>query len=679
MKNRKKMQSVLSMSLVLLLILSSCAVLVGAGRSQPENPIGKRTERLRPETASGSSSLWGQSGDNKGTDGSGDATDQEETQPPEQTEPTQPPETTPTTPTEATQPTEPEQTDPTEATDPTENTQDPTDSTDPDNTDPDNPDDGKDDNQGGDSDKDDQGGGSNTDNPGKGDDGGDGDNGGNGGNSGDNPSDDDEPRIYTDLQNNAYYTKSDLPDGNLTFLAYPMGKGNNLSVKVILQNSNTSANGLVLESLDGKHYTAPLVFNEVSYITLILKENGENIRQPIRFRISYYADKADENNPEVGDYPPTIVTSLDGESLDFTTQHLLFWVRATTSPELGGKTIHSNQIQVWLDGELQTKKSGDDRPEYDIYFPLPNIEGTENHVIKVLAWDGNGNSTYKYYNVTFTYIPEGIRFGKVTVVLDATAAGLGVIDTGTVEVNSGDSVASAVLDFLTLYGYNPTYDGSAENAFYLRKIGRSNIGKYAFIPPKLQELLERDGATFTGSPARDSLGEFDFTRGSGWMYAIDGDVYPGRSMSLYPVQPGMTIYLRFTLAYGKDIGGFVDDGASYGSLSSYCRMWVDDDLNGRELAHDYQEVDHLEPTATEDGYIDYMCSRCHETKRETLPATGEETNPTDPSTEPTDPEPSTEPTEPETDPPTEPDPTEPETEPEESQNPEPEEPDPDGE
>lgn len=59
------------------------------------------------------------------------------------------------------------------------------------------------------------------------------------------------------------------------------------------------------------------------------------------------------------------------------------------------------------------------------------------------------------------------------------------------------------------------------------------------------------------------MGEFDFTRGSGWMYAIDGDVYPGRSMSLYPVRPDMTIYLRFTLAYGKDIGGFMDDGAAY--------------------------------------------------------------------------------------------------------------------
>lgn len=669
MNNRKKLQSVLSMVLVLLLILSSCAVLVGAGRTQPENPIGKRQEQLRPETASGSSSLWGENGENTGANGNGEA--QEETQPPETTEP---PDTTPTTPPDSSQPTDPDEADPTEETqDPTEETQNPTENTDP-NTDPDNPDDGQDDNQGGDSDKDHQGGDSDTDNPNKGNNGGDGDDGGDGG-KGDNPSDDDTPRIYTDLKNNAYYTKSDLPDGNLTFLAYPLGKGN-LSVKVILQNSNTSANGQVLESSDGKHYTAPLVFNEVSYITLILKQDGQNIGQ-VRYRISYYANKADENNPEVGDYPPTIITSLDGETnLDFTTQHLTFWVRATAKPS--GNTIYSNQIQVWLDGELQTKQSGDARPEYDLYFPLPNIEGTYNHVIKVLAWDGNGNSTYKYYNVTFTHIPEGVVFGEVTVVLDATAAGLGVIATGKVDVKSGDSVASAVLEFLKLYGYNPTYDGSAENAFYLRTISSSNIARYAFIPPKLQELLQRDGATFTEPPLRDRLGEFDFTRGSGWMYAIDGDVYPGRSMSLYPVQPGMTIYLRFTLAYGKDIGGFVDDGASYGSLSSYCRMWVNNNFDGLELAHDFQETDRQEPTATEDGYVEYMCSRCHDTKRETLPATGGETDPTDTSTEPT--APSIEPTEPEpSTEPTEPDPTDPPTEPEGPTDPDPEEPNPGGE
>lgn len=152
------------------------------------------------------------------------------------------------------------------------------------------------------------------------------------------------------------------------------------------------------------------------------------------------------------------------------------------------------------------------------------------------------------------------------------------------------------------------------------------------------------------------------------MYAIDGEVYPGRSMSLYPVQPGMTIYLRYTLAYGKDIGGFVEDGASYGSLSSYCRLWINGNLNGQELAHDYREVDSLEPTASEDGYIEYMCSRCHENKREILPATGEETDPTVPPTEPPTEPPTVPPTDLPTDPPTEP-PTEPDTEPEESKDP----------
>ena len=189
MKNRKKLQSVLSMALVLLLVLSSCAVLVGAGRAQPENPIGKRQEQLRPETASGSSSLWGENGESNGANGNGEA--QEETQPPEMTEP---PDTTPTTPPDSTQPTDPE------GTDPTEETQNPTENTDP-NTDPDNPDDGKDDNQGGDTDSDDKGGNSDTDDPNKGDSGNDGDDGGDGG-KGDNPSEDDTPRIYTDLYNN---------------------------------------------------------------------------------------------------------------------------------------------------------------------------------------------------------------------------------------------------------------------------------------------------------------------------------------------------------------------------------------------------------------------------------------------------------------------------------------------
>ena len=38
--------------------------------------------------------------------------------------------------------------------------------------------------------------------------------------------------------------------------------------------------------------------------------------------------------------------------------------------------------------------------------------------------------------------------------------------------------------------------------------------------------------------------------------------------------------------------------------------------------HDFVETDRVEPTETEDGYIEYTCTICGETYREILPATG---------------------------------------------------------
>lgn len=94
------------------------------------------------------------------------------------------------------------------------------------------------------------------------------------------------------------------------------------------------------------------------------------------------------------------------------------------------------------------------------------------------------------------------------------------------------------------------------------------------------------------------------------MYSINGILYEGTGMSGYKVRNGITIYVRFTLSYGKDIGGYDSTGGGYGSLSSYCGLWI----NGgyQALGHDFVETDRLEPTETEDGYIHYRCSKCHE-------------------------------------------------------------------
>ena len=148
-------------------------------------------------------------------------------------------------------------------------------------------------------------------------------------------------------------------------------------------------------------------------------------------------------------------------------------------------------------------------------------------------------------------------------------------------------------------------------------------------------------------------------------------------MSGYKVRNGITIYLRFTLSYGKDIGGYDATGGGYGVLSSYCGLWI----NGgyQALGHDFEEIERVEPTETEDGYVLYCCTRCHEEETDVLPATGGETEPTQP--DPTDPDPTeptpTDPTEPTPTDPTQPEPTEPTpTDPSEPTPTEPSEPEP---
>ena len=73
--------------------------------------------------------------------------------------------------------------------------------------------------------------------------------------------------------------------------------------------------------------------------------------------------------------------------------------------------------------------------------------------------------------------------------------------------------------------------------------------------------MDENGAGLYPQPfSMDSLGEFDFYRWSGWMYSYNGS---------YPV-----IRVRYTLALGKDIGGFTSASGSYGvSSGNYYKEW----------------------------------------------------------------------------------------------------------
>ena len=135
-----------------------------------------------------------------------------------------------------------------------------------------------------------------TDNPGKGDQGGsksddnkggsedsgdhgdgtggdDGDHGGSGGDHGSGGEEDDTPPHLYDTENPAA-TKAELPDSKLTFVAYPLGKGD-LHIRVRLKNETNSGNGLLLTSQNNQDYEAQLDFNADNLFVLSLYDGGD--------------------------------------------------------------------------------------------------------------------------------------------------------------------------------------------------------------------------------------------------------------------------------------------------------------------------------------------------------------------------------------------------------------------
>lgn len=437
--------------------------------------------------------------------------------------------------------------------------------------------------------------------------------------------------IVTNLQGGTV-TQPQLPDGKLDFTAYGTG-GDDLTVRVrVRRGSDAARKQTTLVSTDDLHYHYNMALGETYYFTFYLYQDGAYTGTYITRTVTYQAARADAEHPTVGEYPPSIETNFDryADGDTITNENAVLMVKARSNPD--GEVITADQIEVRLNGKLVAKDTGDSNPEYNLHFEPPNVGDEKEYKIEITAWDG-GNSIYWSKKLVYRAAAEDDVIGTVRVVLDATTVGLGILDEGEYEITKGQTAKEILLQFLEDNGYDADYqDGTG---FYLRGISRGDMCRGASVPTELWNLIQRDGISTEGfSHDRDSLSEFDYTKGSGWMYSINSS-YPGRSMGNYELTDGDTIYLRFTLAYGKDVGGYESAGGAYGNLSSYCGEWVNGSFRAR--SHDYVETEHIAPTATEDGRIVYTCSRCGNVTVEYLPATGVPEDPA-PPTEPTLPE-----------------------------------------
>lgn len=445
-----------------------------------------------------------------------------------------------------------------------------------------------------------------------------------------------EVTVVTDLENKIV-TSSELFGDVFSFFAYIENGTEKHSLSVNFKNSKTSFSGENLETSDD-YYETKLALG-ANYFTVYLEEDGKTVSS-VQYIITYQAAKADASNPDIGE-GVTIVTNLDGYDGVMTNRYFTFTVTARSS----GSIIYSDHIEVTLDGRTVDSPTGSSTFEYVLEFGPE-----ETHIVTVLAWDDNGNSAYREYEVKFKGGSDGDSIGAAYVVIDATTAGLGIIGEYEIGLLQGDTAAKSLVDAADYMGLSVHYDGSTENGFYVR--GISGFAGTPEVPAELWECVLRDGLTIT-SPPSGGLFAGDFTANSGWMYSINGTLYPGKGLSAYNLSDGDVLYLRYTVAEGKDIGG---SGGGNGNLAGYCGIWSDGGYyeleheyvetdrgadyveyecaicekhyteeiipeEPEEHIHEYYETERVEPTETEDGHILYECS-CGDYYYETLPATG---------------------------------------------------------
>lgn len=288
------------------------------------------------------------------------------------------------------------------------------------------------------------------------------------------------------------------------------------------------------------------------------------------YKYQLHFQRGAEDTPE--DRQPTIIAQVEADGtvigltngLTMKTPDLIVLVDGRSC---NGQQLYANNYTVSVNGTVVSAPISQSGYQFGYTAYLSN-EGA--NTITITATDGDGYSATRSWTV---YYEEGTV--TVTVSVEATTVGLGYLVAPTeVTVPGGTDAWTVVQQVLTENGYTVSGSGS-----YLSAIQRSGICSGFFIDSELMELIMADGMDENGAGldpqpfSMDSLGEFDFYRWSGWMYSYNGS-YPGYGMNVCKPQDGSVIRVRYTLAMGKDIGGYSSANGNNGvSSGNYYKEW----------------------------------------------------------------------------------------------------------
>lgn len=365
-------------------------------------------------------------------------------------------------------------------------------------------------------------------------------------------------------QSSASFEKVTVDSERYRFELQPIQSTGKESIDRVRVSDSTGTTSLTQES--GGLYTVQMGRED----RMLYIDYKDSTGRSKTYKYLLHFQRGAEDTPE--DRQPTIIAQVEADGtvigltngLTMKTPDLIVLVDGHSYT---GKQLYSNNYTVSVNGMVVPAPVSQSGSKFGYSTYLSN-EGA--NTITITATDADGYSATRSWTV---YYENGDI--TVTVSIEATTVGLGYLVPPTeVTVPGGTDAWSIVEKVLTENGYGISGSGS-----YLSAIQRSGICSGFFIDSELMELIMADGMDENGAGldpqpfSMDSLGEFDFYRWSGWMYSYNGS-YPGYGMNVCKPQDGSVIRVRYTLALGKDIGGFTSASGSYGvSSGNYYKEW----------------------------------------------------------------------------------------------------------
>lgn len=231
-----------------------------------------------------------------------------------------------------------------------------------------------------------------------------------------------------------------------------------------------------------------------------------------------------------------------------------------------GTQIAKEQLTVTNNGkEVPINWHDSEKTSYTL-----NLTTGKNVVVLTIK---NGTETFKKtYTITQESAKDGDVIGDFVFSMDAFSLGTGyLIEPQRVAITKGLNNAQILDQLLKNNQFDYKSTGELTSGFYLAHITKKTpiIDKNAVrVSKDIKDLSKEMGINIDEKDyANDqSLGEFDFSRGSGWMYSVN-NVFPNVGFSDSYVQDEDVMRTQFTLLYGSDLGGGMPGSKSFSGFN----------------------------------------------------------------------------------------------------------------